>query len=174
MLSWSGPSNDRIYEVGVYFKNRLLAVGVGRSVQNAEKDAATKALKEHESMLEQSSYLHSIQLDQNFYNHILSHLLVELFKQLNFQREVIHKRYSEPFINNVLEKVHNYEPSFVNKFVEDDPKNSNEGRGRHHRNLHRNTDGFDLSAKRRRIEGTKEGSEELLTGSDMHVEDDVV
>nr|CDS31844.1 ribonuclease III [Hymenolepis microstoma] len=115
LLSSSGPSNDRVYRVGVYFRNQLLAEGVGRSLQNAEKDAATKALEIHQ----------------------------DVFKQLGFQREVINKRYSEPYINKVLTKVQNYEPSFVEKFVED--KSLDEG----------GSSRLELGSKRRRIESTK-------------------
>ncbi|VDL17612.1 unnamed protein product, partial [Hymenolepis diminuta] len=134
LLSSSGPSNDRVYRVGVYFRNQLLAEGVGRSLQNAEKDAAAKALEIHQNV----------------------------FKQLGFQREVIHKRYSEPYINKVLTKVQNYEPSFVEKFVED--KSQGEGG---------NSSSLESSSKRRRIGSAKDAAI-CHNGFDMEVEEDAV
>lgn len=39
-----GPDHSKQYTIGVYFNEKLLAKGVGRSKQDAEKDAATNAL----------------------------------------------------------------------------------------------------------------------------------
>ncbi len=41
-----GPDHDKIYTSGVYLDDRLVAEGTGRSKQEAEKDAAQKALEE--------------------------------------------------------------------------------------------------------------------------------
>ena len=43
-----GPTNTRIYNVAVYFKDRRLATGSGPSIQDAEMTAATNALKQYE------------------------------------------------------------------------------------------------------------------------------
>lgn len=41
-----GPDHDKEYTSGVYLDNKLVAEGTGRSKQEAEKDAAQKALEE--------------------------------------------------------------------------------------------------------------------------------
>ena len=41
-ISQSGPDHQRIFEVGVYLKDELIAQGSGNSKQKAEEDAATK------------------------------------------------------------------------------------------------------------------------------------
>jgi len=43
-----GPDHAKIYTIGVYVNNRLLAEGVGHSKQEAEKAAASNALKASE------------------------------------------------------------------------------------------------------------------------------
>lgn len=48
LLESAGPSNDREYKVGVFFKGSQLAVGVGRSLQSAEMAAAKNALDRHQ------------------------------------------------------------------------------------------------------------------------------
>lgn len=42
-----GPTNTRIYNVAVYFKDRRLAMGSGSSIQDAEMSAATNALDQY-------------------------------------------------------------------------------------------------------------------------------
>ena len=44
MLSQSGPDHDKRFVCGVYIKDELIAKGEGRSKQEAEQDAAVKAL----------------------------------------------------------------------------------------------------------------------------------
>ena len=44
-LSQEGPDHDRVFTVGVYLKNELVAEGNGRSKQEAEQQAAEKAIK---------------------------------------------------------------------------------------------------------------------------------
>ena len=40
-----GPDHDKIYTSGVYLNDELVSNGSGRSKQDAEKDAAQKALE---------------------------------------------------------------------------------------------------------------------------------
>jgi len=40
-----GPAHAKVFEAGVYYKDRLLAVGQGRSKKEAEQNAAEKVLK---------------------------------------------------------------------------------------------------------------------------------
>lgn len=40
-----GPTNTRIYDVAVYFRQERLAVGSGQSIQSAEMAAAQAALE---------------------------------------------------------------------------------------------------------------------------------
>ena len=48
VLEEQGPAHDRIFRVGVYFdKKDVVAEGTGNSKQEAEVDAAKRALKEH-------------------------------------------------------------------------------------------------------------------------------
>lgn len=42
-----GPTNTRVYNVAVYFKDRRLATGSGPSIQDAEMSAANNALKQY-------------------------------------------------------------------------------------------------------------------------------
>lgn len=42
-----GPTNTRVYNVAVYFKDRRLATGSGPSIQDAEMSAATNALDQY-------------------------------------------------------------------------------------------------------------------------------
>lgn len=45
IISEEGPDHSKIYTVGVFLRTRLLAEGVGKSKQEAEKEAAKNALK---------------------------------------------------------------------------------------------------------------------------------
>lgn len=45
ILEESGPAHDRTFTAGVYFQDRLLAHGVGKSKKEAEQRAAEQALK---------------------------------------------------------------------------------------------------------------------------------
>lgn len=45
IMDEQGPDHDKKYTSGVFLKDELVANGVGRSKQDAEKDAATKALE---------------------------------------------------------------------------------------------------------------------------------
>ncbi|KAL5112420.1 Ribonuclease 3 [Taenia crassiceps] len=136
VLECAGPSNDREHKVGVYFRKDLLAVGVGRSVQSAEMDAAKNALEAHQ----------------------------DSFKQLDFQRAVIHKRYRQPYIAKMLNKLKSWDESLVDKFVGDVPEDGREG-----------TDTAEFPSKRKRYESLKEGDEDSsvrkFTDSDMELED---
>jgi len=44
-LEESGPDHDKRFVVGLYLQNDLIAKGVGPSKQEAQKEAATKALE---------------------------------------------------------------------------------------------------------------------------------
>lgn len=44
ILEEHGPSHERFYKAGVFYQNRMLATGVGRSKKEAEQDAARAAL----------------------------------------------------------------------------------------------------------------------------------
>ena len=46
VLSEEGPDHKKIFTVGVYLSDKLIAVGQGMSKQDAEVDAAKKALQE--------------------------------------------------------------------------------------------------------------------------------
>jgi ribonuclease-3 len=45
IISQEGPDHDRVFTVGVYLKNQLVAEGNGRSKQEAEQQAAESAIK---------------------------------------------------------------------------------------------------------------------------------
>ncbi len=45
MISSSGPDHQRVFTMGVYLEDKLLAEGVSRSKQEAEEEAAKKALE---------------------------------------------------------------------------------------------------------------------------------
>lgn len=45
MLSQEGPDHDRVFTVGVFLKQEKIAEGQGRSKQEAEQDAAEKAIE---------------------------------------------------------------------------------------------------------------------------------
>eukprot|EP00108_Taenia_solium_P000875 TsM_000908400 transcript=TsM_000908400 gene=TsM_000908400 len=132
VLECAGPSNDREHKVGVYFRKDLLAVGVGRSVQSAEMDAAKNALEAHQ----------------------------DSFKQLDFQRSVISKRYRQPYIAKMLNKLRSWDESLVDKFVGDVPE---DGRG--------GTDTAEFPSKRKRYENDEDLIVRKLTDSDMELED---
>lgn len=44
-LSQDGPDHDRVFTVGVYLKQELVAQGAGRAKQEAEQEAAEKAIE---------------------------------------------------------------------------------------------------------------------------------
>jgi len=44
-ISETGPDHQKVFEVGVYLNEELIAKGLGNSKQKAEEDAATKASK---------------------------------------------------------------------------------------------------------------------------------
>ena len=44
VLSQEGPDHDKIFKIGIYFGEELIAEGEGKSKQEAETDAARKAL----------------------------------------------------------------------------------------------------------------------------------
>ena len=46
MIASTGPTNTRKYTVAVYFRGERLATGTGHSIQQAEMNAATNALKD--------------------------------------------------------------------------------------------------------------------------------
>ncbi|CAH8523802.1 unnamed protein product [Schistosoma margrebowiei] len=93
VLEHSGPTNQRVYRVGVYFRGQRLATGEGRSVQQAQMEAAKKALELHQ----------------------------DTFRQLDFQRSVISKRYKQPYINKILDQVQNWDEQLVEYFISDKP-----------------------------------------------------
>ena len=45
VLSETGPDHDKQFTVGIYFGNELITKGKGKSKQEAEQQAAEKALK---------------------------------------------------------------------------------------------------------------------------------
>jgi ribonuclease-3 len=45
LLSQEGPDHDRLFTIGVYLRNEKVAEGQGRSKQEAEQDAAQKAIE---------------------------------------------------------------------------------------------------------------------------------
>jgi ribonuclease-3 len=45
VLEESGPAHKRIFKMGVYFGDKLIAAGTGASKQEAELEAAKNALK---------------------------------------------------------------------------------------------------------------------------------
>lgn len=45
VIECKGPTNTRVYTVAVYFRGRRLAHAVGHSIQQAEMNAAKKALE---------------------------------------------------------------------------------------------------------------------------------
>ncbi len=44
LLSQEGPDHDRVFTIGVYLRNELVAEGMGRSKQEAEQQAAERAI----------------------------------------------------------------------------------------------------------------------------------
>ncbi|KAK4469763.1 hypothetical protein MN116_007283 [Schistosoma mekongi] len=96
VLEHSGPTNQRVYRVGVYFRGQRLATGQGRSVQQAQMEAAKKALELHQ----------------------------DTFRQLDFQRSVISKRYKQPYINKILDQVQNWDEQLVEYFISDKPSST--------------------------------------------------
>ena len=47
VLKESGPDHKRIFEIGLYLKNKLITKGKGSSKQEAQVDAATKGIKKY-------------------------------------------------------------------------------------------------------------------------------
>lgn len=50
VLQEEGPAHHKLFTVGVYLKNRLLATGNGKTKQEAEQNAAEKALNTYERL----------------------------------------------------------------------------------------------------------------------------
>ncbi|TPP55755.1 Ribonuclease 3, partial [Fasciola gigantica] len=92
VLDHSGPTNQRTYLVGVYFRGQRLATGKGRSVQQAQMEAAKRALELHQ----------------------------DTFRQLDFQRSVISRRYRQPYIDKMLDHVQNWDERLVDYFIHGD------------------------------------------------------
>ncbi|CAH8613763.1 unnamed protein product [Dicrocoelium dendriticum] len=90
VLSYSGPTNQRTYSVGVFFRGQRLATGTGRSVQQAQMEAAKRALEIHQ----------------------------DAFRQLDFQRSVISRRYRQPYIDKMLDHVQKWDERLVDYFIE--------------------------------------------------------
>ncbi|GIX85271.1 ribonuclease 3 [Caerostris darwini] len=53
VIECKGPTNTRVYNVAVYFQGNRLAVGTGHSIQQAEMDAASNALKKSKDLFPQ-------------------------------------------------------------------------------------------------------------------------
>jgi len=51
-----GPTNTRVYNVAVYFKDRRLATGSGPSIQDAEMSAASNALEQYRNQFPDLGY----------------------------------------------------------------------------------------------------------------------
>lgn len=49
VLEEKGPPHAKIFKVGVYFDNKLIAQGIGSSKQEGELEAAKKALQKHKN-----------------------------------------------------------------------------------------------------------------------------
>ncbi|VDP69571.1 unnamed protein product [Echinostoma caproni] len=96
VLDHSGPTNQRTYLVGVYFRGQRLATGKGRSVQQAQMEAAKRALELHQ----------------------------DTFRQLDFQRSVISRRYRQPYIDKMLDHVQNWDERLVDYFIHGDKPGS--------------------------------------------------
>ncbi|KAA0188543.1 hypothetical protein HAZT_HAZT009191, partial [Hyalella azteca] len=60
-----GPTNTRVYKVAVYFRNKRLAVGKGQSIQDAEMNAAEKALLQSQGVFPQLKHQKRI-LERSF------------------------------------------------------------------------------------------------------------
>lgn len=80
VIECKGPTNTRVYTVAVYFRGRRLASAVGHSIQQAEMNAAKKAL-------EISQGNNTILVNQSLQ---ISPVL-DLFPQLDHQKRVIAK-----------------------------------------------------------------------------------
>lgn len=52
MVECKGPTNTRVYSVAVYFRGRRLANALGHSIQQAEMNAAKKALESSQGTVE--------------------------------------------------------------------------------------------------------------------------
>lgn len=51
-LSQTGPDHDRVFTVGVFNQNHLLATGTGKSKQSAQQSAAENAIKKLDAVLD--------------------------------------------------------------------------------------------------------------------------
>lgn len=50
VIECKGPTNTRVYTVAVYFRGRRLSSAMGHSIQQAEMNAAKKALEQSEGI----------------------------------------------------------------------------------------------------------------------------
>ncbi|OTF84035.1 ribonuclease 3-like protein [Euroglyphus maynei] len=64
VIDSKGPTNTRIYEVAVYFRDDRLATGKGHSIQEAEMNAATNALRTF-STFDATETSHTTKYNQN-------------------------------------------------------------------------------------------------------------
>lgn len=78
VIECKGPTNTRVYTVAVYFRGRRLASAMGHSIQQAEMNAAKKALEISQGNEAKPSPISFI-------------WLVDLFPQLDHQKRVIAK-----------------------------------------------------------------------------------
>jgi ribonuclease-3 len=79
VIECKGPTNTRVYTVAVYFRGRRLASAMGHSIQQAEMNAAKKALE-----ISQGTNTRAIQSSGRV-------VFLDLFPQLDHQKRVIAK-----------------------------------------------------------------------------------
>lgn len=56
VIECTGPTNTRVYKVAVYFRGKRLACSTGHSIQQAEMEAAKKALENSSELFPQLDY----------------------------------------------------------------------------------------------------------------------
>lgn len=56
VIECTGPTNTRVYKVAVYFRGKRLASSTGHSIQQAEMEAAKKALENSAELFPQLDY----------------------------------------------------------------------------------------------------------------------
>lgn len=56
VIECTGPTNTRVYKVAVYFRGKRLASSTGHSIQQAEMEAAKKALENSSELFPQLDY----------------------------------------------------------------------------------------------------------------------
>lgn len=56
VIECTGPTNTRVYKVAVYFRGKRLANSTGHSIQQAEMEAAKKALENSSELFPQLDY----------------------------------------------------------------------------------------------------------------------